>query len=354
MGYWWIELGGEADGIADTERLGDELLAITLGVWDHVKNRCPHTRAAAAKWALEWLQFLPGKRESRRYIGGHVLTQNDIAAGGRFDDVVGYGGWSMDDHHPAGFEAVRIGGPATIFHPAPSPYGIPYRALYSGDVANLMFAGRDASCTHAAMSSTRVMGTGMTMGQAVGTAAAMASRLGVDPAGIGGHIDALQQALLQDDAYLPGVRQRFSELTMRAKLSASQGDGEPLRDGINRQVGDDPHGWLCSPGDWAAYEFDQPRPVGRATLIVDSAMDRTIQMSYHQADDQLTDTPAVMPRDLRIEGLIDGAWRVLRRVTDNHQRLVRVDLGQTLAGARFVLERTWGGGPARMYAFYVE
>jgi len=81
----------------------------------------------------------------------------------------------MDDHHPAGFGAVKIGAPATVFHEAPSPYAIPYRSLYSRNVPNLMFAGRVASCTHAAMSSTRVMGTGCSMGQAVGVAAALAT-----------------------------------------------------------------------------------------------------------------------------------------------------------------------------------
>ena len=100
MGYWWVELGGEHDSIHDTEMLRDELLKIAYGVWDHIKNRGDH---GAENWALEWLQFLPAKRESRRYIGDHVLTQNDIEAEGRFGDTVAYGGWSMDDHHPSGF-----------------------------------------------------------------------------------------------------------------------------------------------------------------------------------------------------------------------------------------------------------
>ncbi|HBN84015.1 MAG TPA: FAD-dependent oxidoreductase, partial [Clostridiales bacterium] len=71
---------------------------------------------------LEWVGFLPGKRESRRYMGDHILTQNDVRAEGRFDDMVAYGGWTMDDHHPDGF--LHKGKP-NIFHPAPTPYGIP-------------------------------------------------------------------------------------------------------------------------------------------------------------------------------------------------------------------------------------
>jgi hypothetical protein len=358
LGYWWVELGGEHDSIRDTEMLRDELLRIVFGLWDHIKNRGDH---GADNWALDWIQFLPAKRESRRYIGEHVLTQGDIESRGRFDDVVAYGGWAMDDHPPTGFWSARLGHPSAIFHPAPSPYGIPYRSLYSRNVDNLMFAGRCASCTHAAMSSTRVMGTGCSQGQAVGTAAAMAARQGLLPRDMGRHIGALQQALLRDDCYLPGATQEMPPLTQRARLVASHGDPEPLRDGVSRQVGDDAHAWIARPGQHAAYLFDAPVQVGEVTLVLDSAMDALIAMSFHQRDNQLVSVPAVMPKSFRIEGLEGGAWRTLAAVEDNHQRLVRVPIAARVEGVRFVLDRTWGspvqsaaeGEESRVYAFYV-
>ncbi len=353
MGYWWVELGGEHDSIHDTELLRDELLKITFGVWDHVKNRCPQS-AAAENWALEWIQFLPAKRESRRYVGAHVLTQNDIEAGGPFDDVVAYGGWTMDDHHPAGFAAARLGAPPTIFHPAPSPYGISYRCLYSRSVSNLMFAGRDASCTHTAMSSTRVMGTACSMGQAVGTAASMAIAGDGPPSAVAQRMDDLQQTLLRDDAYLPGIAQRFSEATTTAALIASSGDPAPVRNGINRPVGDQPNCWECRVGDWLAYQFRVTTRVNAVTLIVDSALDRIVALSYHQADDQLTAPPEVMPAEFRVDGLVGGAWRALAHVTRNHQRLVRIPVDTDLDGVRYTLERTWGADASRVYAFYVD
>ncbi len=58
MGYWWIELGGEQDSIHDTEQIRDELLKIVFGLWDHLKNHGDH---GAENWALDWIQFLPGK-----------------------------------------------------------------------------------------------------------------------------------------------------------------------------------------------------------------------------------------------------------------------------------------------------
>ena len=351
LGYWWIELGGEDDSIHDTERLRDELLKTTYGVWDHIKNRGDH---GADHWALDWIQFLPAKRESRRYLGDHVLTQGDIESEGRFDDLVAYGGWTMDDHHPAGFRAAKLGSPATVFHPAPSPYGIPYRSLYSRNVANLMFAGRCASATHAAMSSTRVMGTGCSMGQAAGTAAAIAIRRGLMPREVGGHIRELQQALLRDDCYLPWLRQEFGPHTTEARLSASQGDPEPVRDGISRPVGEDPHGWAGRPGDHVAYHFDAPRAIEQATLVLDSGMELLIAMSWLQKDDQLTAPPPMLPRAFRLEGLIDAQWVPLETVTDNHQRLVRLPVRRRLEGVRFALDATWGDQPSRLYAFSLD
>lgn len=84
--FWWIELGGLQDTLGDAEEIRDELLRTAYGVWDYIKNHAP-ARAEAANWAVEWIGALPGKRENRRYIGDHVLSQNDIRAGGAFADI---------------------------------------------------------------------------------------------------------------------------------------------------------------------------------------------------------------------------------------------------------------------------
>jgi hypothetical protein len=144
--FWWLEIGGVQDTIQDAAEIRDELLKIGYGVWDLIKN---HPDGRGHRWDLEWIGQLPGKRENVRYEGDHILTQNDIEAEGRFDDLVAYGGWPMDDHHP---DAIKYPGEPTIFHPAPSPYGIPYRSLYSRNTENLFFAGRNISATHMALS----------------------------------------------------------------------------------------------------------------------------------------------------------------------------------------------------------
>ena len=73
--FWYIELGGEGDAIRDAEAVRDELLRVAYGVWDYVKN-APENREKNANWRLDFLGILPGKRESRRYVGDHILTQN--------------------------------------------------------------------------------------------------------------------------------------------------------------------------------------------------------------------------------------------------------------------------------------
>ena len=98
--FYWIELGGEADSIHDTEKVRDELLKVAYGVWDHMKNHGEH---GADNWELDFIGFLPGKRESRRYVGDYIMTQQDVETGRQFPDEVAYGGWQIDNQLPGGF-----------------------------------------------------------------------------------------------------------------------------------------------------------------------------------------------------------------------------------------------------------
>ena len=370
---WWSELGGEQHAIHDSERLRDELLKVQMGLWDHIKNDCVHSDRAK-NWALEKISFVPGRRESRRYVGAHVLSQRDVESGGKFPDVVCHGGWTLDDHHPGGVDSfANYHQPPTIHHAAPSPYGIPYRALYSRNIENLMFAGRVASCTHVAMSSTRVMGTCCVMGQAVGAAAALACRHNLLPGEVGSRIAELQQQLLADDVFLPGIAQDPGEPTRSARLEASQGDPEPLRDGINRPVSDDPfvwmrkpafgkadasdlaayrmHSWLAGPGDWVACHFGSAMRIGEATLIFDSNLERSIAL---RAPGWQEPFPENLPRRFRLEIRRTGGWDPVVVVADNNQRQVTLPVNAVTTGLRFVLGETHGGAQSHVYAFFAN
>lgn len=344
--FWWIEIGGINDTIRDAEPIRDELMRIGYGVWDYIKNHAPE-REKAAGWALEWIGSLPGKRESRRYIGDHVLTQNDIRAGGVFEDVVAYGGWSMDDHHPAG---LLYPGKPTLFHPAPSPYGIPYRCLYSQNVPNLLFAGRNISVTHAALSSTRVMGTCAILGQAAGTAAALCAAQGCAPRAL--DVVRLQNTLMDDDCFLPGKRRTPSALTRTATLCGDA--GHKLLDGMERDRPDSSHAWEGPLGEAVEYHWAAPVVVAGVRLVFDSDLNNDKRMAhiYPQSANRCA-LPDTLVRGFRLETLdAEGTWQLAFHETDNDQRLVLVPLAQEVMGLRFVPETLWGDGAlARVFTF---
>ncbi|NLD87256.1 MAG: FAD-dependent oxidoreductase, partial [Clostridiales bacterium] len=268
--FWWIELGGEDDSIHDTEKLRDELLKVAFGVWDHIKNRGDH---GADNWELSWIGFLPGKRESRRYEGDYILKQHDLAQGTKFDDVVAYGGWPMDDHDPAGFH--HKGAP-NINHPVTIPYGIPYRCLYSRNVDNLMFAGRNISVTHAALSSTRVMATCAVIGQAAGTAASIAIKEHTTPRGVyKHHIKFLQSMLLEDDTYLPGMVRDIPAVTANASLTGFGTGIENIRNGIDRHIESyEDNMARLTLGKPLTYAFSEATDLRRLRILFDSDLER--------------------------------------------------------------------------------
>lgn len=251
-GYWWFEWGGQLDSIKDNEAIRHELLRIALGVWDYIKNSGEHPDAA--HWALDWVGTLPGKRESRRFLGPHLLTQHDVQGGAVFPDQVAYGGWAMDLHPPSGVDVPDE--PPFTPHHVKSLYTIPLRCLHSRNVANLFFAGRNISATHVAFASTRVMATCALAGQAIGTAAALWR--GMPTTDIGAlatptAIVELQQTLIRDDAFLPGLAGAdFRDLALQAEITASSatpaGAPQKVADGITRDLRADFGPWSADEG----------------------------------------------------------------------------------------------------------
>jgi len=215
--YWWIEWGGELDTVHENERIRDELWAVIYGIWDYIKNS---GQFDADTMTLEWVGSIPGKREFRRFIGDYILNQNDILAQEPFEDRIGFGGWSIDLHPPQGMYATESG--SKHYHPD-GIYHIPFRSLYSANVSNLLFAGRNISATHVAFGTTRVMATCAVMGEAAGTAAALCAQRGVTPRELHqSGMDELQQTLLRQDAAIIGLAGHDPlDHARRAKVTAS-------------------------------------------------------------------------------------------------------------------------------------
>lgn len=203
-GNWWMEHRGDVNDLWNPEQARDELIRISYGYWDFIKNVWEN-KAQAANYRLVEVPLLDAKRETRRLIGDYVLTQNDCLKATIFPDAISYGGWPLDVHHPEGIYSSPEEG---AFHSNTHVpiYTIPYRCLYSANIENLLMAGRDMSVTHIALGTVRVQGTLSALGQAAGTAAALALRHRTTPRGVyEKHLHELQQRLLKDDQYIPGI-----------------------------------------------------------------------------------------------------------------------------------------------------
>ena len=164
-------------------------------------------RQAAA--AFEFLRTVPGFeksyivdlppqlgiRETRRVRGGDQLRGEGLLRCVAFEEFIGVNGWPMEQHI-AGDVAFR-------FPPIPESRGfneLPYRMLVPEGVDNLLMAGRCASMTHEGQSAARVSGACFAMGEAAGSAAALALSGNTIPRDIA--VEKLQQALQEQGAFI--------------------------------------------------------------------------------------------------------------------------------------------------------
>ena len=116
-----------------------------------------------------------GVRETRRIIGEYVLTEDDILSSKKFDDGIGLNAWPVEIHE------AKSGNILWKRLPDGESCNIPYRCLVPKVIDGLLVAGRCISTTHGALASTRASGPCMVIGQAAGTAAAMAAKKKIIP-----------------------------------------------------------------------------------------------------------------------------------------------------------------------------
>lgn len=219
-GEWWLEHAGTWDDLYDAERARDELIRISFGYWDYLKNRWPG-KEELRNHELVLVPYLVAKRETRRLIGDHVLTTDEVLNGTMFEDRISHGGWPVDIHNPDGI--YKGDTPYHTNYRVREPYTIPFRSLYSRNIDNLLFAGRCASFSHFALGTVRVERTLATTGQAAGTGAALCVDKNITPRMLcKDHISELQQELLKYDQYIPQVKNEDPEdLARTAHVTAS-------------------------------------------------------------------------------------------------------------------------------------
>jgi hypothetical protein len=280
---WWVEYGGRLDTIHESENIKFELWKVIYGIWDYIKNSGKYPEAA--NLTLEWVGTIPGKRESRRFEGDHMISQKDIVEQRDYYDSIAHGGWAMDLHPADGIYSKHSS--CTQWH-SKGVYSIPYRCYYSKDISNLFLAGRIISATHVAFGSTRVMLTCALGAQAVGQAAAICLKNNWMPRDLSDKekIKLLQIELNRNGQSIPRVQMNDNfDIATKAIITSSsqlQFNGFSTSD------------------DWKPLTFStaQLLPLDAGTLYtfifeVEALCDTTLEMQLKVPSDKTHFTPDV-------------------------------------------------------------
>lgn len=205
MGWWWTPTRPDQLGINFTHVIG-----IDATKAEDLTRATIEARQQAYETIEVYRKYIPGLencymvstpntiglRESRRIMGEHLLTKEDVLGRRTFADTIGYGSFFIDIHNCSG-----AGMDKKTVRPDPGfKYQIPYRILVPKTVDNLLVAGRCASCTHEALGSLRVMPQCGVMGQAAGVASVLSLRDGVTPRSI--NVRSLQAELKRQDCII--------------------------------------------------------------------------------------------------------------------------------------------------------
>ena len=381
---WKVEHPGDVDDFTDPEGARDELVRLSFAYFGWGKNEWEH-RDLLKNYALSWVPYIDARRETLRLMGDYILTGNDQKAATVFPDRIAYGGWPMDTHDPLGF-ANPSGNGYWKNHPSLPIYTIPYRILYNPGFDNLLFAGRCSSVSHMGLGSVRLESTLATLGQVCGTAAALCVKYGETPKEIGQRrLKELQQRLLRDDMYIPGVKNEDSrDIARRTTVTATSSqermyfrespsvkwsiatfgigfrnkkdESRPgwlyaegahpaaVIDGVNRIVGNEAHGWVSdsSAALPQSITLEWPKPVTA----------RHVRITFNS--DLMPAQPAAMPTQLvksyAVEVRSGGRWEEVAAETGNWRRLATHHFERREIDAlRVVCRETWGDPSAQIF-----
>lgn len=207
MGEWTWETGMNRDQCEEFEYIRDYGLMVVYSNWSFLKNRLADNDEYQNR-ELGWVAYIAGKRESRRLLGDHVLTENDLIGEVEYPDASFTTTWSIDLHYPDPQNTEHFPGnefKSICVHGPVNPYAVPYRCLYSRNVNNLFMAGRDISVSHIGLGTVRVMRTTGMMGEVVGLASSLCRKHDAEPRDIYlNHLEELK-ALMREGAGVQGL-----------------------------------------------------------------------------------------------------------------------------------------------------
>ncbi|MGC6455274.1 MAG: FAD-dependent oxidoreductase [Coraliomargaritaceae bacterium] len=351
-GNWWHENRNDVDDLWDPEYARDGLIRVSLSYVYWIKTHSS-LKDEAENFKIEYLPVTNARRETRRLTGDHILTQDELIQAKPFDDAIGTGGWGLDIHHIDGIFSTE--GPFDFNTYVPT-YNIPFRSLYSKNIDNLMFAGRNISVSRVALGSVRVQGTTGVMGQAVGTAGALCIQHNTTPRGIyQNHIKELQQELIKDDQYILDLKGNDEkDLARKATITASSAVSSPefVINGITRVIGEETNMWISSPEQtlpqWIEVEFKSSKEINTLYLTFDTNVNEPKHATWEYKDTHRMPPEAV--KDYEILYQENGEWVSLLEEENNYQRR-RIHTFDTIKTKkiRVLVKQTNGDPSARLY-----
>lgn len=334
-GYWFISYGGLFDTIKDNEAIRHENLSIVLGVWDYIKNSGKYPESA--NYAMSFVGMIPGKRDSYRIVGEHLLTQMDLEGDwAKRRDQIAVCGWKMEDQPSAGFFEKKK---KPVVHAGKiSVYNVPLASYIAKDADNLLMAGRHISCSHLAMTSIRIINTCAVGGEAVGTCAAKCVRENADLKKLCADekkVGELQQELLKNGNVIVGIKcDNPDDLAAKARVSASdelpEAPAKNLKSGFAYDLrGKTDNRWQAdiSKKPSARFEWDSPAELSQVFVNLDAG-NRLVTMSiakFAASIPEMWEPQKELLRDFDLAAeLPDGTRKTLAQVRGNYQKLVKI------------------------------
>ena len=309
-GEWTWETGMLRDQINEAERVRDHGLLVVYSNWSFLKNRSS-VKDEYANLALDWVAYIAGKRESRRLIGDHILTQNDLLDEVPYEDGSVPTSWSIDLHFPDPanskfFPGEEFKSICTQEHI--EIYPIPYRCFYSRNISNLFMAGRNASVTHVALGTVRVMRTTAIMGEVVGMAAAVCHRNSCLPRKVyTDHFNQLKD-LMMKGCGKTGLEnnQKFNVGRHAHRKKGKYGNGPLFKIGIVTDI----------------HHANKDPKIGRYYKMSAAKLEEAVKEFNSQNVDMMISLGDVVDNDIKNYTAIDSVFRIFNgtvyKVLGNH------------------------------------
>lgn len=213
-----------------------------------------------------------------------------------------------------------------------------------------------------ALSSTRVMATCALMGQAVGTACAVAKKYAVSPRGVLGHIEELQQMLRDDDCYLLHTPRRVSATMKNAETNLTSKEKEVFFSGIERDTDGVRRALIRKKGEVLSFCFKKAVFCNSIRIVFDNDIsgnrypeDAWFLKLYPNRGNVFKNMPRAffnpsLAKAYRIYIHRDGRSKEIRREKDNFLRLIKISVAEEIDGLEFVCDETYGADEVGIFS----